>query len=223
MTQNVTTNKEVLSVFLKLKHWQLFGILFGLPVIFQLVITGTLASNGDFMRLLWGLVFGSSRVIDILLIIPHPFVTAFTVVTVLFIGLIFCWLYSLGVNLPGKLPETAKMKSAGFKICLIISAICKIFTSVYLYFVFSGIVAGGELNTKIFVFAIPLYLFSMCCTFYCFYFIAKTLKCVERQTPVTFSDCALEFFSVWISPIGIWFIQPKINRLFENLPNDNLK
>jgi hypothetical protein len=162
MTRNVTTNKEVLSVFLKLKHWQLFGILFGLPVIFQLVITGMLASNSDFMRLLWGLVFGSSRVIDILLIIPHQWVMAFTVVTVLFIGLIFCWLYSLGINLLKKLPETIRTKSVRFKISLIISAICKIFTSVYIYYTFSDIVAGEELNMKILMFIIHLvFVFSV--------------------------------------------------------------
>jgi hypothetical protein len=54
----------------------------------------------------------------------------------------------------------------------------------------------------------------MFCIFYCFYFTAKVLKTVELQKPVTFNDYAGEFFLIWFFPIGIWFIQPRINRLF---------
>lgn len=41
---------------------------------------------------------------------------------------------------------------------------------------------------------------------------AKTIKTVELQKKVTFSDFAGEFFLLWFSPIGIWILQPKINK-----------
>jgi len=63
---------------------------------------------------------------------------------------------------------------------------------------------------------IPVHLFSVFCIFYCLYFTAKALKAVELQRPVTFGHFADEFFLLWCYPIGIWFIQPRINKLFDN-------
>jgi hypothetical protein len=57
-------------------------------------------------------------------------------------------------------------------------------------------------------------LFSTFCFFYCVYFNAKSLKSVELQRPVTFSDYAGEFFLICLSPIGVWIIQPRINEMF---------
>jgi len=56
----------------------------------------------------------------------------------------------------------------------------------------------------------------MFCIFYCLYFVAKALKSVELQREVTFNDYAGEFFLFWFSPIGVWVLQPRINKLFDN-------
>jgi len=53
----------------------------------------------------------------------------------------------------------------------------------------------------------------MFCMFYIIYFVSKTLKMAELQRNVSFSDYAGEFFLIWLYPIGIWFVQPKINEL----------
>lgn len=63
---------------------------------------------------------------------------------------------------------------------------------------------------------IPLHLFSMFCIFYSLYFVAKTFKTVELQRETTFSDFAGEFFMIWFYPIGIWIIQPKVNKMAES-------
>ena len=65
----------------------------------------------------------------------------------------------------------------------------------------------------IFAIIVPVHLFAMFCIFYSLYFVAKTFKTVELQRTVTFSDFAGEFFLLWFYPIGIWIIQPKINRM----------
>ncbi|WP_373551080.1 hypothetical protein [Haliscomenobacter sp.] len=49
--------------------------------------------------------------------------------------------------------------------------------------------------------------------FYCIYHVAKTIKTVELQRKVTFSDFIAEFFLVWFFPIGVWILQPTINKL----------
>ena len=57
-----------------------------------------------------------------------------------------------------------------------------------------------------------LYIF---CIFYCFYFVARTLKAVEWQKPVTLGDYILEIVLFWFYFVGVWFIQPRINKLFD--------
>lgn len=65
-----------------------------------------------------------------------------------------------------------------------------------------------------------MHLFSMFCLFYCLYFVAKTIKTAELQKETSFGDFAGEFFLIWFYPIGIWFIQPKINRIAKSLTSN---
>lgn len=72
-----------------------------------------------------------------------------------------------------------------------------------------NVVALGGL----FAFIVPLHLFAMFCIFYSIYFVAKTFKTVELQREVRFGEFAGEFFLLWFYMIGIWIIQPKINKM----------
>ncbi len=49
---------------------------------------------------------------------------------------------------------------------------------------------------------------------YMLYAISKIFKSVELQRDVRFTECLREFFLFFCFPIGVWFIQPKINKLF---------
>lgn len=215
MNQNVSTKKQTMSIFLKLKDWQLFGILLVIPVILQTVIVAMVLTNNDLVRLSFGFMINPVRIADILTAIPPGLVMVISALTIVFISLVFCWLYSLGVNLHKKLPETAVIKLPVFKVFLFISAAHEIVVSVWMYFLFLEISSGKALDMKMLSFVTPLHLISMCCAFYCFYFIAKALKSIELQKPATFADCKATFFLVWLFPVGIWLIQPKINKLFQ--------
>ena len=86
---------------------------------------------------------------------------------------------------------------------------------------FSGAYEGGEVSSGGLIgglvgIIVPLHLFSMFCIFYCLYFVAKTFKTVELQREVSFSDFAGEFFMIWFFLIGIWIVQPKVNKMIEN-------
>lgn len=61
---------------------------------------------------------------------------------------------------------------------------------------------------------VPVHLLLMAGIFSSRYWVAKALKTVELQRPVTFTDCLGEFFLLWFSSIGIRVLQPRINRLF---------
>jgi len=59
----------------------------------------------------------------------------------------------------------------------------------------------------------------MFCLFYCLYFVAKTLKTVELQREVSFNDFIAEFFLTWFFPIGVWILQPRINKMIKEYDN----
>lgn len=188
-----------MTKFLTLKHWQLFLLLIGIPLIFQFVIIGfTIASRN-----------------------PAAYFIYFPIITILIIGLSLSWSYSLGTNLYKRLPVTAKMSLTRFKIFLFFPGIYMIFFLVFMAGLFSDVSSGREPNPGILFLIFPLHLFAMFCLFYCLYFNAKALKTVELQRPVTFSDYAGEFFLLWFFPIGIWIIQPRVNRLFATTPDDS--
>jgi hypothetical protein len=192
--------------FLTAKHWQLFVLLIGLPVICQFILMGVMFSS------LSGL---SSRetMPDM-----RPFFTIFPIMMTLVIVVFFGWFYSLGTNLFKMLPDTVRMSLTRFKVFLFIPVIYIVFICVFMFGFAPTMFVLGQSDPRIVLLIIPIHIFSMFCMFYCLYFNAKVLKTVELQKPVTFSDYAGEFFLLWFFPVGVWIIQPRINRLFDATP-----
>ena len=189
-----------MKLLLKLKHWQLFLILMVIPILFQIGMFAAVFISND----------------------PLMMFRLFPIVMILFMGIFFGWFYALGTHLHKKLPETVHMNLRLFKILLFIPVAYMSLFMVFMINMFSGIIGGGEPNIAIFILIFPLHLFSMFCIFYCLYFNAKSLKSVELQKPVTFNDFAGEFFLIWFFPVGIWFLQPRINKLFEETQQNDL-
>jgi len=59
----------------------------------------------------------------------------------------------------------------------------------------------------------PLHLLAMFSIFYVMAFAARNLIMAERQSPVTFYDYSGPFFLLWFFPVGVWIVQPRVNRL----------
>lgn len=151
---------------------------------------------------------------------PTIMLTLFPVLMVFFVALFFGWFYTLGTSLHKKLPTEAPMNLARFKFFLLIPVAYMIFLPLYMFGLFTDTSQGNQPGLFDFAVILPLHLFSMFCIFYCLYFNAKALKSVELNKAVTFSDFAGEFFLIWFFPIGIWIIQPRINKLFDQTVND---
>jgi hypothetical protein len=49
---------------------------------------------------------------------------------------------------------------------------------------------------------------------YVFYKVPKSLKSIEVGRKVKFSECIIELILIAIFPIGVWIIQPRLNRIY---------
>ncbi|MDF2456459.1 MAG: hypothetical protein K0R51_2452 [Cytophagaceae bacterium] len=183
----------MINLFLKAKHWQLFLLTFGIPMILQFAM----------MVILFTSMHSGSQ--------PDPayFIAVLPLIMLLFIAVFFGWFWSIAIGLQSKVPQDVKMKVTKFKIFFFIPLVYMVFFLTFALFSFSG----GAPNPSIIFAIVPLHLFSMFCIFYSLYFVAKTIRTVELQRAVSFSDFAGEFFMIWFYPIGIWIIQPRLNKI----------
>jgi hypothetical protein len=197
--------------FLRAKHWQLFTLTFGIPMIFQITMVVSMLAR----------ISNGAK--------PDPstflsYFSVFPVLMIIFVGTFFGWLWSLATGLQNKIPANVKMKTGRFKVFFFIPITYMLLLSIGMGTAMSGVFqSGGEHNVGAFAGSMaiifPLHLFSMFCIFYCLYFVSKTLKTVELQRETTFSDFAGEFFLIWFYPIGIWVLQPKINKMVGSTQN----
>lgn len=183
-----------MNLFLRLKHWQLFILVMGPIAIFQIVSFSSIMASGT----------------------PDTIFTIFPLMMAIFLSLFFGWFYALGVNLFQKLPEDSSMNLPRFKLFVIIPLIYMLFICFFIAGIFNNSGIQATVNPGIIFIILPVHLFSMFCMFYCLYFIAKSLKSVELQKEVTVSDYLGDFFLIWFFPIGIWVIQPRVNKIFDD-------
>lgn len=117
--------------------------------------------------------------------------------------LFFGWLWSVSSAcfkaLPAELKSSPRPMQAG-----LIYAI--------LYLVFSGLFFFGP-GEQPSGYVILMHLLAMTAIFYSLGFTAKQLVKLEQGKYVSFFSYSGSFFLFWFFPIGVWFIQPKVNKL----------
>ena len=183
-----------MNLLVRIKHWQLFIFLVGIPIsiqLFLIFISLNASSNYEIVNIILGVL------------VPTTF--------------FFIWQYILGVKLHQRLPDTLKMNLNKFRILLVVPVIYILFISFFVVKILSlPITVNIGPYILLFFLIIPIHLFSMFCIFYCLYFNSKALKSVELGKEAILSDYILEFFLLWFFPIGVWIIQPRINKIFSN-------
>jgi hypothetical protein len=184
--------------FLKAKHWHLFLLVFALPIVVELIMFATIFITRE----------------------PTVMIGFFAVIMFIVFYVQFGWMYNVAVFLHAKLPPGAGMNLKRFRIFFMIPIIyiaLMIFGAMIVAVCAINDIAPDPGPWMISLLAIiPLHFFSIFCIFHTIWFIAKTLKSVEWQRPVTFGDYVGEFFLLWFYVIGICFIQPRINWQFHN-------
>jgi len=198
------------DIFLKAKHWQLFSMLIGLPLLGYAIT--------------FALFFGyATTTNDLDATTLKSFAIIIPCVALIVMYVLFGWFWSIAIGLQTKVPNTVKMKVKKFKIFFFIPLIYILSVLTFMaLFGLSDFELNSDLNSVLPVgllaVMLPLHFLSIFGIFYSLYFVAKTYKTVELQREVIFSDFAGEFFMIWFYFIGIWIIQPKINEMVADTP-----
>jgi hypothetical protein len=123
------------------------------------------------------------------------------------IGLIvyFLWLLILGISLNNR-PENPHKFKSGIYIAAILFCILG-YSDMNLQIIFSE---NYFIPYYISMLSMPLTLFGL---IYVFYNLPMSLKSLESNKKVGFGDCVADLFLLFAFPIGVWFTQPRINRL----------
>ncbi|MGE0079138.1 MAG: hypothetical protein AB7S48_14870 [Bacteroidales bacterium] len=195
------------ALFLKAKHWQLFLLTFGIPMIFQFIVMGLMISN-----------FATQTNPDPT--VMFNYMKYSPVIMIVFMAIFFGWFWSVAIGLQNKVPENVTMKVRKFKVFFFIPLIYILVFMMFFSISMNGLFSSNPepnlvLIGGLFAVIFPLHFFAMFCIFYSLYFVAKTFKTVELQREVKFGDFVGEFFLIWFYPVGIWIVQPKINKMIE--------
>ena len=192
----------MIDIFLKAKHWKLFMLMLGIPLLFQFYTIFSMFSQIEMES-----NANPENIMDIFQVFP--------IIIILFAGVFFGWFWSIAIGLQKNIPQEIKMKVKKFKVFFFVPLVYIILLMTYMGGLFSGMGTNGFSNSGwIVAIILPLHLFSMFCIFYSMYFVARTIKTAELQRKVGFGDFAGEFFLLWFYFIGIWIIQPKVNKLY---------
>lgn len=174
------------SFFLRAKHWQVFLLVFGAYLVGQMVFVGSILASSPPHE-----VFAKGGLL------------AGLVMTLSTLG-IFVWFWSLGSFFSSIVHPELRMKLGFFRVALAYPPF---------YFVFF-IATFQDFSPGFLGLILPLHLFATVCMFYLLYFVAKSLVLAETSKPASFSDYAGPFFLLWFFPVGIWIVQPRVNRLY---------
>ncbi|MES2557188.1 MAG: hypothetical protein V4604_13615 [Bacteroidota bacterium] len=195
---------------LQTSHWKLFIIVFGIPFVTAMAFMITMVSLVISQR-----EPNPEAMLPIMFIFPA-------------IGLIgaivqFYWQWSVATGLQAYMhPEMRKLRIKRFKIFFFIPMIYMGVFILVMTIISTQIEPSNNGTSPNMMWAIPLFIlaflmhfFSIFCIIYVLYFVAKTLKSVELQREAHFSDYIGDFFLIWFFPVGVWFIQPRINRIVQ--------
>jgi hypothetical protein len=113
-------------------------------------------------------------------------------------------LWALGSFLASVVPPARTLKKRFFLFTIVCSAV----------YMPVSIAVFQSIDPMLFIVTIPLHLFGVFSMFCNLYFVAEGLVTAETGEHASFLDCLGPFLLLVFGIIGVWFIQPRINRLF---------
>ena len=121
--------------------------------------------------------------------------------------LLYCaWIYASCTKLSTLLPPDTPLTTNRIKVLLLLPVVSTLW----------GPLAGllGIVSTGVDWFywlSITLRIASLCAILYSIFYMARMLKTVEYERPLSGGECVDDFLRILFFPIGIWNIQPRLN------------
>lgn len=182
-----------MEIFLKAKHWHLFLLIIGIPIMIEIIDTFIVLSGA-------GEAFTFRAVLRLLLIIP--FIT------------FYFWIFAVGNFLNKRVSDHLDTKTGYFSLAVGTSAFSMFFLSIFSFFIWDD---WQQLMLKddftYIVFGIIVFL-AIATLLLSISYVAKTLVRAERNAEVNSSDFYSEFVMILFFPLGIWILQPRINKVY---------
>jgi hypothetical protein len=181
--------------FMQAQHWQIFLLVFAFPL--ALLSSGFILTNYYFN--------------------PAILFYLFPISIAVLQTSIYAWMWVVGTNLSKQNNRVTKSGLSLFRLFIIIPMVI---LGMILIFWLSGATffSLGSFSMADVLYAsliviLPIQFLIVISMFYCYVFIAKTIKMAEEGRDLKFDEYFAEFIFVAILFIGIWVLQPRINKL----------
>ena len=132
----------------------------------------------------------------------------------LFVGAMVGWLYSVGISANDRLPPELQINPRFFKFGLVAPL-------VYLLAVSAVILiplAQGEADFRPPSWILPLHFAALAGFVYALWFTAKQFVTLQKGSRTSYIEYAFPLLGFWFGVIGVWFLQPRVNRLLGDKP-----
>lgn len=153
-----------------------------------------------------------------LLIVPvfFPESDTGTYLRVIHGALFVAWVIKINEELYDRLPKDIHLNLTLLQLNLLISVIYMVVIFLFTegYYISSEKDNYAEYGWKLWIY-IPLTFYVLFSYFYSIHFTAYSIHVIEKKLFGKSSDYGMLLAALFFFPIGIWFIQPKINRILE--------
>ena len=119
----------------------------------------------------------------------------------LFVAALYGWVFAIGFYANQRLPDNLRRSHALFTAGLI-------YATVYASLLFLFVL---DLRLPDF-YILPFHLLAMAGAFYGLWFSARQLTTLKENRELKFIEYSGPLFLMWFFPLGVWFIQPMVNR-----------
>ncbi|MFT5549053.1 MAG: hypothetical protein ACJAVV_003803 [Alphaproteobacteria bacterium] len=123
------------------------------------------------------------------------------------------WMYSIATWCNSRLPESRQSSTSLFCLSLVIPLV---YVLMYFFFYLPLVQADGA-PAKPPLWLLPMHMLSMLSLFYSFWFTSNKFKSLLDNEDSGFMIFSSTFFLLFIFPLGVWIIQPNVNKLFHKL------
>lgn len=144
----------------------------------------------------------------IIVVLPIVFTTPAPINGILYIfgfSALFLWIFSIGYYGSKKLDEMGLPNKGNMRLFTISSFASPVFCAVFVLF-------RNNIGESAVGFILGL--IGSVCYFYTFFLASKIMVTLEKRREASPSEYLMALLSLFMFPFGIWFIQPKVNRIF---------